>query len=218
MRKCAIAEVTKQEMEAEIYPMLHKNDIPFGARALESGIEIEGIWNSNTNTPVPSPRQPATPVGSRTASPVPQLWARRIEDTTSSLESQSPIVSLIPVPQAARRGLVSELDLASADFVHEPPRPGGFYNNRASLPINPTPLRISPAREETLVGVKDPIVRDKRASFHSRIFASSRHREAKDYRSGLDEADEEAGYIATMAGTSPHSTSGHKRVSRFTSK
>lgn len=46
-----------------------KNDIPFGARALESGIQIEGIWISNHNTPLPSPRQPATPSGSRPPSP-----------------------------------------------------------------------------------------------------------------------------------------------------
>jgi hypothetical protein len=29
-------------------------DAPFGIRALESGIEIEGVWISRTNTPVPS--------------------------------------------------------------------------------------------------------------------------------------------------------------------
>ena len=45
------------------------HDIPFGSRALESGIEIEGIWISKPNTPVPSPHQGATPAGSRPASP-----------------------------------------------------------------------------------------------------------------------------------------------------
>ncbi|KAJ9250902.1 hypothetical protein DTO207G8_5709 [Paecilomyces variotii] len=46
-----------------------RDDIPFGARALESGIQIEGIWISNHNTPVPSPYQSGTPVGSRSPSP-----------------------------------------------------------------------------------------------------------------------------------------------------
>ncbi|KAL2011613.1 hypothetical protein VTN00DRAFT_4331 [Thermoascus crustaceus] len=48
---------------------IRRNDIPFGARALESGIQIEGIWISNNNTPLPSPRQPGTPLGSRPPSP-----------------------------------------------------------------------------------------------------------------------------------------------------
>ncbi|GAD96586.1 DNA repair protein RAD51, putative [Paecilomyces variotii No. 5] len=48
---------------------LRRDDIPFGARALESGIQIEGIWISSHNTPVPSPYQSGTPVGSRSPSP-----------------------------------------------------------------------------------------------------------------------------------------------------
>ncbi|KAI9696539.1 MAG: hypothetical protein M1836_005558 [Candelina mexicana] len=30
------------------------NDIPFGVRAIESGIEVDGVWISRTNTPAPS--------------------------------------------------------------------------------------------------------------------------------------------------------------------
>lgn len=33
-----------------------KNDIPFGIRAIESGIEIDGVWISRSNTPVASSR------------------------------------------------------------------------------------------------------------------------------------------------------------------
>lgn len=32
------------------------NDIPFGSRAIESGIEVDGIWISRSNTPAPSKR------------------------------------------------------------------------------------------------------------------------------------------------------------------
>lgn len=31
-----------------------KNDVPFGVRAIQSGIQVDGIWISNKNTPVPS--------------------------------------------------------------------------------------------------------------------------------------------------------------------
>lgn len=30
------------------------NDVPFGVRAIESGIEVDGVWISSSNTPVPS--------------------------------------------------------------------------------------------------------------------------------------------------------------------
>jgi hypothetical protein len=216
--KSAAAEAKKDKEEAELYPMLHKDDIPFGARALESGIEVDGIWNSNTNTPVPSPRQPATPVGSRPASPSPYLLTRTLENSISSAGSQSSIMSPKPMPPAARRGVVSELDLAPVDFVHELPKPAGLLGSRASLPITPNSLRISPARLETLIGMEDPIVREKRASFHSRIFTPSHHPEAKDYRSDLIGAEEDLGYVTAISGSSPRSASGHKRVSRFTSK
>ena len=198
--------------------MLHEDDIPFGARALEEGIEVEGIWNSNTNTPVPSPRQPATPVGSRSASPAPHLLPRTLENSIFPAGSQGSMTSPIPVPPAARRRVVSELDLATAGFVYEPPRPGGLYSSRASLPINPISLRMSPAREETLIDVKKPIFHEKRASFHSRIFTSSHHPEAKDYRSGLDGADEDPSYGTALTGINPHSAPKYKRGSRFTSK
>ncbi|KAL1985758.1 hypothetical protein VTN96DRAFT_7380 [Rasamsonia emersonii] len=47
------------------------DDVPFGARALESGVRVEGIWTPNHNTPSPnvSPYLSCTPVGSRPPSP-----------------------------------------------------------------------------------------------------------------------------------------------------
>jgi hypothetical protein len=33
-----------------------KDDIPFGVRAIESGIEVDGVWISRSNTPVGSSR------------------------------------------------------------------------------------------------------------------------------------------------------------------
>ncbi|KAL9607572.1 MAG: hypothetical protein Q9167_007524 [Letrouitia subvulpina] len=35
------------------------NDVPFGVRAIESGIEVDGVWISRSNTPAPS--SPASP-------------------------------------------------------------------------------------------------------------------------------------------------------------
>ncbi|KAJ5599379.1 hypothetical protein N7450_000446 [Penicillium hetheringtonii] len=58
MRRYAAAEARQKEEEAELFPMLTKDDIPFGARALERGIQIEGIWISNHNTPIQTPHPP----------------------------------------------------------------------------------------------------------------------------------------------------------------
>lgn len=37
-----------------------KEDVPFGIRAIESGIEVDGVWISRTNTPVGSGRSSVT--------------------------------------------------------------------------------------------------------------------------------------------------------------
>ncbi|KAK4987624.1 hypothetical protein LTR50_004467 [Elasticomyces elasticus] len=50
-----------QEMRQE-----KEGEIPFGIRAIESGIEVDGVWISRTNTPAPSSR------GSMTAS---SIWS-----------------------------------------------------------------------------------------------------------------------------------------------
>ena len=45
----------------EAQPVTHvqeetKDEIPFGIRAIQSGIEVDGVWISRTNTPVGSSR------------------------------------------------------------------------------------------------------------------------------------------------------------------
>ncbi|RDA91735.1 hypothetical protein CP533_4750 [Ophiocordyceps camponoti-saundersi (nom. inval.)] len=52
-------EVIEEERRARLAEMrhcgidrMHRDAIPFGVRALESGVEVEGIWISRSNTPV----------------------------------------------------------------------------------------------------------------------------------------------------------------------
>lgn len=63
-KKIAEAEA-EWEVEQNWLSRTGTNDIPFGALALQKGIDIEGIWISNDNTPYPSPCRSATPVESR---------------------------------------------------------------------------------------------------------------------------------------------------------
>ena len=205
IRKYAAEEAHAREQEAEVYPMLHRDDVPFGARALESGIAIEGIWVSNPNTPSHSPCQPTTPVGSRPASPALRLSSEAFESPKSSLGSECTLISPRPVPPAGRHGVLSQLDLASAGFSYESKQHA--FSSRASLPINPNALRMSPAQEEKLVSVKETTRSQRRASFHTRIFSSSRHSEVKDQSVGSDGTDE-----------MDHASTENNRVSRFTRK
>ncbi|KAB2577523.1 uncharacterized protein LTHEOB_9183 [Lasiodiplodia theobromae] len=51
----ARADQEPQMVEAAAAPRRKSgDDIPFGIRAIQSGIEVDGIWISGTNTPVPS--------------------------------------------------------------------------------------------------------------------------------------------------------------------
>ncbi|CAI7603873.1 unnamed protein product [Penicillium crustosum] len=214
--KYAATEAKEREEEAEVYPMLHKDDIPFGARALERGVEVEGIWISAPNTPTQSPCQPATPVPSQPASPPPRSFHSKVDTSKSSVGSQSPMSPMIspkPMPLAGRREVVSELDLASTGFVYEKHRPAGSYS-RASLPINPNSMRISPAREESLIGLRDTPGREKRVSFHMRILGTPSNPDTKDHRVGLDGADEDVDYFPAMSESSSGLSSENKRSSR----
>lgn len=213
MNKYAATEAKERESEAEVYPMLHKDDIPFGARALERGVEVEGIWVSDPNTPTQSPCQPTTPVPSRPVSPAPRSVHKTVDTSRSSVGSRSPMISPNPMPPAARRQVVSEVDLASAGFIYENHRPAGLHS-RASLPINPNAMRMSPAREESLIGMKDTTRNEKRASFHTRIFGTTSNPDTKDYRVGLDGADEDMDYVPAISESSSGHSSERKRRSR----
>ena len=51
------ATQTPEVLEAQQPPegvQEEKDEIPFGIRAIESGIEVDGVWISRSNTPVPS--------------------------------------------------------------------------------------------------------------------------------------------------------------------
>lgn len=65
-KKYVAAEACRTVEEGNL---AHVDDIPFGVRALETGVRVEGIWFSRDSTPLPSPPHPGTPASSRSASP-----------------------------------------------------------------------------------------------------------------------------------------------------
>ena len=47
------AQLLERNQSGEVV-QLRNNDVPFGIRAIESGIQVDGVWISGANTPVPS--------------------------------------------------------------------------------------------------------------------------------------------------------------------
>ncbi|KAI4235835.1 MAG: hypothetical protein LQ349_002900 [Xanthoria aureola] len=71
------------------------NDIPFGVRAIESGIEVDGVWISRSNTPAnSSPGSPALSTTKDIPTPVHPVPASDRASTVSSM-------SRLEIPQAA---------------------------------------------------------------------------------------------------------------------
>lgn len=95
IKKQAAAEANgKVEQVRESHPMLtDASYIPFGARALERGIETEGIWISNSNSPLPSPpHHPSTPIRSLPASPTLD-WPPKKDPAISTSNVKIPAVA-----------------------------------------------------------------------------------------------------------------------------
>ena len=128
------ARIEKEKLEEQ--PMVEefarqrrgRQDIPFGVRAIESGIEVEGVWISRNNSPASS--APASPLlspqvkgksPSRVSEPValqiPEQAQRR-----SGSPSGSSVGSFERATSAERLDSLSALDLPSTSRPTYQPR------------------------------------------------------------------------------------------------
>ncbi|RJE24879.1 hypothetical protein PHISCL_02776 [Aspergillus sclerotialis] len=125
----------KAEQETEMHPMLNDpSEIPFGARALERGIQVDGIWVSNNNTPLPSPQQPGTPAVSRPSSPTPESPLKQAPVMAASNaqihSGVHPVTFSIKSPQAHRSPRASDDNAARysrRESLHHGPFRGNQY-------------------------------------------------------------------------------------------
>lgn len=78
----------------------HKGpDVPFGIRAIESGIEVDGVWISRSNTPaqsIPATPAPASPASGPSIAPRPQPPMQEDSPDRSSSASN---ISRLDIPQ-----------------------------------------------------------------------------------------------------------------------
>jgi hypothetical protein len=195
--------------------MLAQDDVPFGVRALERGIEVEGIWVSNSNTPVQTPSQ--TPRQSETPNTIRSL-SSSLALNSSQIQEEVPVAppsfndvaaSCVSLPPLAPTPILSEADVfRDIHYTYEPQRPGGVYSPLLSSTSPNSPSKFS--RRSNIVAPAD-----KRASFHTRVLCGRQLPVLKSSAS-LNDLDESESSSASNDTSAPAPS--EQQASRITSK
>lgn len=168
--------------------MLGGDDVPFGARAIEQGIEVEGIWICSKNAPTPSPHFPGTPTDSQPESPVPRSFARRPGSSTLSTGLDGATPSPTSSQPHIRVPMQAEIDIVAANhYTYELPGSGGVYT-----PVMSLSSRESPSTFKR----RSDLNTEKRASFHARIKRASHVFDSRSSRPASHDHDDLA--LATV--------------------
>ncbi|KAJ6006263.1 hypothetical protein N7451_004207 [Penicillium sp. IBT 35674x] len=216
IRKYAAIEARQKEEEAHLYPMLKRDDIPFGARALERGVQVPGIWISSPDTPSHSPQPPRTPTN-RSQSPSPEarppsLVLRPLSPVPRPLSPVPRPLSPAPRPVPTHARLINNSLPARRDDPIPSPvavpryaRPSFIQSHRDTTGPNMYryesygPRGIYPPRTIASAPVTPSSFNcrseafgshEKRASFHNRVLRASQLFDSKRSRSGASEQEE----------------------------
>ena len=108
-----------------------KDEIPFGIRAIERGLEVDGVWISRTNTPVGSSRSSMTDVRLPRSYNTSQLeLPRAIHAGSGSRESsRAPSSAFDRAVSAERLPYDSRASSPGQDNTYAHGRPPISYNN-----------------------------------------------------------------------------------------
>lgn len=132
--------------------------VPFGVRALESGIEVDGVWHSRSNTPAPS--LPDSPMSSASVSPG-SIRRPNSPDRTSTSSNISKLEMPLPVhdyPGVGHVRSVSSSGVVNAPFERglaperSPSRPSSISPEYLSRPNSISPeylIRDMPRSRQT---------------------------------------------------------------------
>ncbi|KAL8929930.1 MAG: hypothetical protein Q9208_001074 [Pyrenodesmia sp. 3 TL-2023] len=165
------------------------NDVPFGVRAIESGIEVDGVWISRSNTPANStPGSPALLANQSSATPTPAAAAPPTQGSFNRSSTASDI-SRLEIPQAAHG--------------HPRPNPRVMTSSYSRVSGNPFERSISSERSPSRPGssYSESLPRG-RPSYQPR--RASHLRFSKDYTTNSAEA------LATLEGKKLASKTGSK--------
>ncbi|KAL8905980.1 MAG: hypothetical protein Q9207_002311 [Kuettlingeria erythrocarpa] len=166
------------------------NDVPFGVRAIESGIEVDGVWISRSNTPANStPGSPALLANQGSIAPRPVATAAPPQQGIFDRASTASDMSRLEIPPAAHG--------------HSHPSPRLTTSSYSRVSGNPFERSISSERSPTRPGSSySDFVPGGRPSYQPR--RASHLRFSKDYTTNSAEA------LATLEGKKLASKTGSK--------
>lgn len=102
-------------------------EIPFGIRAIESGIEVDGVWISRSNTPAPSARNSSA---NSIWGKMPNSSSNDLSQTGAQDASYKPISTIASSSRAPSRNLDRSFseesvsnDITSPGVIAQPPKP-----------------------------------------------------------------------------------------------
>lgn len=109
--------------DIEAYGMAIMDEVPFGVKALQQGVEVDGIWISLPNTP-----DPGSPVMSMTSSLAPSKTGGTSSQTITSrvIPSQELIIENHGVPYSTSK--TSRLSGLAIDSVPSSNAEGEYYD------------------------------------------------------------------------------------------
>jgi hypothetical protein len=212
-RRYAATESRQKDQEAELYPMLSRDDVPFGAKALERGVQVEGIWVSNHNTPHSSTLRPETPTTDQPSSPDMRKYPVRPPTPASSVAIENAKYSRKSLPADTPTASSSEVDLVVATENPDQTRVPAEVYTPAMFSQTPSSPSTFGRHSESFVG--DKRYKQKRASFHSRIWHAG---QVFDNQPAAGPRDRDELGWAQTGNAVAHSPDEQRRASRMSSK
>lgn len=212
-RRYAATESRQKDQEAELYPMLSRDDVPFGAKALERGVQVEGIWVSNHNTPHSSTLHPETPTTDQPSSPDMRKYPVRPPTPASSVAIENANYSRKSLTADTPTASSSEVDLVVATENPCQTRVPAEVYTPAMFSQTPSSPSTFGRHSESFVG--DKRYNQKRASFHSRIWHAG---QVFDNQPAAGPRDRDEPGWAQTGNAVDHSLDEQRRASRMSSK
>ncbi|EPS32209.1 hypothetical protein PDE_07169 [Penicillium oxalicum 114-2] len=126
IRRYTDAELRQKDKEAELHPILSNDIVPFGAKALERRVYVEGIWVSPLSTPLLSTLPSETPSISP-LSPSPERFSPRSPTPASSVAPEE-----VKEPQAVAESIAPTDDSFERESLTVHPPRGGIGLDEAS--------------------------------------------------------------------------------------
>lgn len=155
----AAIETEKPTHPIEEHPMLHCSpEVPFGARALERGVQIEGIWVSSSETVDQIPKEftrqelyPNRPMTPMTGSPLKMMDTNNSNDDSSSANAypRYPSASHATGPSKAVDGNTTSDDGNMSGGSNAPRASQQSYRTVATYPDIQQPAQEPGQRQST---------------------------------------------------------------------